>query len=350
MGVKGFLYMLKKQYTTVLLPSKPQNVEILLIDGNCILHEVVANFSHLMDPQISEIIKAIVNTFNDILSEYNSKFVYICLDGIPPLPKQLCQKRRRCNNFSLSAFLLPGTTIMNRIENILINYFQSDKVTIISTNIIGEGEQKLFQFLKKYEKIHQTSLPYVFITHDSDIIILSMMYIEACLNLPPHIIVIIPTFKFSVDISLLHSCFKKKDLLHRLLWACVLCGNDFFPPFYRIKHMKTLEIFTMLIKNKTLQHFQDFSIESICTCNNEDAESYVTLWRWFKNYFTTNSFTSVDPYLSENSPCTACISKVHEFPVELLQSSRKHNQITQISLENHLSYVLTEDHKTSSYF
>jgi hypothetical protein len=307
--------------------------DVLIVDGNCILHDVVSDYQHLISPDIEVVINAVVERFRKIILEHDVQTVFICLDGIPPLPKQLCQKRRRRENFSFSAYLLPGTFIMTRIEYELISIFQSDFVNILGTNLIGEGEQKMIQILKKKQNSS------ILITHDSDVIILVLIQMSY-MQKKKDLIVKIPSFDMIVDVWKLFEEFKKENLVERLLWACVICGNDFFPTLQQFKKLTTKEIFSLLIKYKNIHSFEDISSNKKCTCNHEDAKNYVALYKWFLTYFTNNDFVSTTPYTSEQSPCIACIlSVIDEQP-----------QLTNIcTQESHLAYVLSKEHNHSHY-
>lgn len=327
MGVKGFLYMIKTQYKTTLTQS--ENTDLLLIDGNCILHDVISNYTHLLSPNLNEIIGDIVRKFQNIINNQKECFVHICLDGVPPLPKQLCQKRRRQHNLSFSAFVLPGTDLMTKIERMLTNSFQCDYITIHNSNVLGEGEQKMIQILKKYPSKSATLLSY-----DSDIVILTLLQIK---NRETKTLVDVPSFNIIIDVQKLFLKMEEDNLIERLLWACILCGNDFFPPFRQFKDMTTTEIFTILKKQKTtLKKFEDLSFEDKCSCNNEDVELYLILWKWYEMYFKTNQFITTYPYISEETPCTYCIiHTVDKNEINFPKTLKK---------DDHLSYVLTDNH------
>jgi 5'-3' exonuclease len=329
MGVKGFLYMLKLNYKEALVKDLTKT-DILLIDGNCIIHEIISNYTHLISPNLEDIIANLLEKFESVIKKHLDKdVIHICLDGVPPMPKQLCQKRRRRDNFSISAFILPGTDIMNVIERELIRTFQCDFIYIMSSNNIGEGEQKMIQILKTIPSKSAT-----LVSHDSDVVILTLLQNRS------QTFVEIPSFNMIIDIDKLLNKLKEESLLERLLWACVLCGNDFFPQFRQFKKLSTIEIFNLLKKNVKLKSFKDLEFEHTCSCDKEDAKSFNSLWNWYKIYFTTNTFISTDPYISDESPCVYCIVNCED--EKLFTNS--------IDKSDHLSYVLTENHKNGFTF
>lgn len=327
MGVKGFLYMLKTKYKKTLVDS--EETDMVLIDGNCILHDVAAEYSHLINPNVEEMITAIVDKFHSLFVSMHTNLICVCLDGVPPLPKQLCQKRRREDNFSISSYLLPGTLLMQRIERALIRNFQCDYINVYSSTIVGEGEQKMIQILKKHPDKSVNLLSY-----DSDVIILSLLQIKSRGLVKT--LVTIPSFRMVVDVYLLYTILIRDKLFERLLWACVLCGNDFFPQFYMLKHMNTTGIFSFLKTHPMIKSFQDLNTENKCTCNfnKETAKTYVNLLNWYEEYFFTNKFISADPYTAVDSPCVNCILQI---------DNRKFIE-SFFDKKNHLSYVLSSNH------
>jgi XRN 5''-3'' exonuclease N-terminus. len=313
--------MIKTQYKTVLTVNK--NTDLLLIDGNCILHDVLSDYSHLITPDLNEIFSVVIETFEEIIRNHKKCRVYICLDGVPPLPKQLCQKRRRKDNLSISAFLLPGTNLMKQIETHITNSFQCDYININGANLIGEGEQKIIQILKKYPSKSATILSY-----DSDAIILSLILERKSLTL-----VEIPFFNMIVDVCKLFDTFVEEKLIDRLLWICTLCGNDFFPQFRQFKNLNTIEIFS-LFKSRSINSFEDLFFENKCSCDKEDAELYVTVYKWYEKYFNTNDSISTNPYESLETPCVFCI----------LKNKSRNPNFSFTKRDNHLSYVLSDSH------
>lgn len=328
MGVKGFLYMIKTCYVKTLVSNT--NTQLLLIDGNCILHEAVSDYTHQLDPTLKDILDSIIEKFKKTLADHVFNSVYICLDGVPPLPKQLCQKRRRMGNLYLSSLLLPGTKLMERIERTLVRFFQSDYVNIVSSNTIGEGEQKMIQILKRHPSDSVTLLSF-----DSDVVILSLLQIEdrQCQT----VFVKIPSFNITIDIKKLFVKFEEENLIRKLLWLCVLCGNDFFPRFIQFKDLTTREVFK-LVKVQNITSFTDLYIEDNCCCNNmNNAGRYVVLWKWFQQYFSTNDFISTDPYTSDETPCAYCVS-------QNLNCVRIFS--TNCNKDNHLEYVLSDTQRS----
>jgi hypothetical protein len=328
MGVRGFLYMIKTVYQSSIV--LPRDSDLLIIDGNCILHEVISEFMYLLNPELSQIVQSIVQRFKKIILDHKTESVIICFDGIPPLPKQLCQKRRRVDNFSISAFLLPKTRLTNTIESELIRYLKCDYVDIYSSHVAGEGEQKMIQILKKNPDKSVTLISY-----DSDVVILSLLQVSSRTS---NVFVEVPSFNITIDIHRLFGKLEATGMIENLLWACMLCGNDFFPTFRRFKNMSTTDIFT-IIKKGNLRDFEDLYFENKCSCGNENAQVYVSLFEWYKTYFSTNEFISADPYISEETPCVYCILKAGKG--KLVDFSYN------CSSEDHLKYVLTDRHKSN---
>lgn len=333
MGVKGYCYMLKCSFreTHCIIED---HYDILMIDGNCILHEVISDLKHEIDPSVKVVIDTITKKFKEILQRTKYDKIFIVLDGVPPIPKQFCQRVRRKNEMTIAAFLLPNTKLMNFIECLLVSNFQGSIVEIIGSRIDGEGEQKIFDVLKTYgsgprKKVHILSV-------DSDIIILSQIFIKIFDRFD--IFVETTMFALIFDIRKINVQMKNYNIYENrhLLLFCMLCGNDFFPRLTEILELKNIDVLRLVGTTE----FKIFSIlisGNVCTkkCSKQQIENYLNTWRWYYKYFTTNDFVSCKPYEYENSPCCLCLT---DKPFEDLNSYTE----DQPEKSNHLNYVLSE--------
>lgn len=341
MGVKGYLYNIKKNckksYTEGIILDE---IDVLLIDGNCILHQSLQEFDHIINPDIESIMKTTINNFENILGMFNKSNnfkIIIFFDGIPPIPKQFCQLKRRENSYSLNVLLLPNTKLMNRLEQIIISRFNSVYCFINGCTIKGEGEHKIFN--SSFFNFSDNS-KILIISFDSDVVILAQL-----LN-KKYIYVFVPTFDMTIDIEKLNNIFDQKGLINlsennfnRLYLFCVLCGNDFFPKIYDMKELNSLEIFKFLCKNSYVNSFNDISTLE-CTlggCIENHVKIYVELWTWYMEYFKYRKTISTIAYQLEDTPCCFCISKYLSSNKKISFDEYKNDK------DIHLNYVLTND-------
>ena len=145
-------------------------------------------------------IEKIINIINlfDI-----DKEVIVCFDGVAPLSKLKQQRERRFKTWIKSKItepskwntcnITPGTEFMKELNNSLkffsndyykINKDKKHKITILDSNINGEGEQKIFEYLRnKYPNNNELSinmdkinLKICIYGLDSDLIMLSLLH------------------------------------------------------------------------------------------------------------------------------------------------------------------------------
>ncbi len=318
MGVYGYLSWLRRNNRKCFLQHLEKKPELQIIDGNCLLHYYL----------IPDDLDKSIEYFIDAIKEYRKIFkkTIIVFDGIPPTPKQICQKKRRQNSsLSFHTFILPNTSEMNKIEKVLVENFQDDFCEFLSSNSIGEGEQKIFDIIKKnnYSNL-------VIYTSDSDVVILSQIFKIKW--------VFIFYNKEWIDIEKLFSIDK-----NILLILSIFQGNDFFPKiidtldwnldnlFYFVKKIKKNDDFFIFFKNCLEVITLDF-----CKFNCLNTDQYIHQIHWFINYFLSHKQIDIrDPYIETYSPCCFCILK-NISTIELKPQFKKIKQ----DYKNHLNFVL----------
>lgn len=337
MGVRGYTSFIKN---TLRLPDglPAYKNKILLIDGNCIIHFALSLETTIAFSNVESLSKSIITQTKNILAKFDGvSETILCFDGVSPLPKQYCQKKRREFRSSLSCKILPGTNEMNYIETEIVKYFQDSCFKIISSVIEGEGEHKLFLETKRRTFDNQTL---VYLTLDSDIIILAQIL---QIN-NPHLNIIVHSFGFNktliLDIKKLNERLKLTKV--ELMFLVLLCGNDFLPPL--ISRNKAKDNYLLLLKlrtenTKTIKCFFE-RLADVCfatKCNDmcDKVNNYCTVLLWLLEYFETNTITHVTPYSYDCSPCVHCILKTlnnNTFEVKKI-----------VDVEDQLYYVLPED-------
>ncbi len=399
MGCKNYLTLIKHVLMNNTCDKLPNQYDLLLIDGNCLIHSVMEVFGK--DYDIHDI-----NVFYDRMYRYFYDFIYIkhkpsynykviiTFDGVPPKPKQLTQKLRRIKSTNVSTLLIPGTKIMHKIENFITSKFSSDYVLIDSSQVAGEGEQKLMKYLKEYDKT-QKNKHILFCSLDSDVLILTKIFyynlsttdkITPRNNVTVHLY---SQFNYHFILNINKFIDKYHIFKNYLLFMTICFGNDFFPELSEIKKytkIKFLEDFILsniksctavttvtnvstaynndvAFKNNNDVTFNNFSIDfkaeirkfeifkdqpSKCSsaCNQKTIYKYLSTINWYYNYFLTNSTISCDGYDETSTPCVNCLlNYANTEKLERFVINHDYNKST----KDHLEYVLTDVLKKLDY-
>ncbi len=326
MGVRRFNNCVKNLIgTKAHIPLKQYSH--YFIDGNCCLYDVVRKYNDLNSEELkNEIIKKYETQL--IKYKFKSKNYHIVFDGVPPRPKFKTQEERR-RECSLMSLILPKTAVMRYIEEVLIAHFRDrENVFIYSSEIRGEGEQKIFNLLRQIPDRGDV----VVYSVDSDAIILGQIYQMQTGGRVD--VVIDPSdekYYMFVDIQKLNTLFfRNKTSKHqyidadKLLLFCCMCGNDFFPTNVDIGEGGQ----DCLYKRFTDHDIREWSRMTIpgrkCTLDCKDVDVFVNVYRWYVTYFTTNDLSlDVEPFVRDTTPCCVCISNqlaaVRDTPIALVE-------------------------------
>jgi 5'-3' exonuclease len=203
MGIPRFakwIFQNKKRQLTV--NHIPNNVNSLCFDVNGVIHgcaQIVYGYGEseneqrkqyietLSDEKLeNELFKVITDTLLRIIQRVNpKKFVVLAVDGVAPLAKINQQRMRRYRMSSGSPMrfdpncITPGTDFMFRLDSYLKDWIKAnlsllpEKVLYSNHLVPGEGEQKIFDYVRNYEISGYGS--HVIYGLDADLIILSLI-------------------------------------------------------------------------------------------------------------------------------------------------------------------------------
>ena len=213
MGVPKFFTWLIRNYKRSNFVFQKENIDIeiidwFLIDTNCLIHPIC--FKILAEEQNNKIkinFKSLQNKMMNAVIDYIEKLIeyvnpikgiYIAIDGPVCCAKMKQQRQRRFrsvhdknifdkikkkhgieipyywNNSAIS----PGTKFMEKLHNKIVNwsidYVAKNNIKIIysSSNVPGEGEHKLLDFIKKNK---QLDFSYVTYGLDADLVFLMLV-------------------------------------------------------------------------------------------------------------------------------------------------------------------------------
>jgi len=172
MGIPFYFVSLIKKHKGIVSKVRVKlEPDILAIDFNCLIHNYIDN----KNP-----VQSVVFALEKILAETCSprKFLYIAMDGIAPYAKIVQQRYRRFKkNTEVCEFdrnqISPGTPYMKELTEIIRTMFPHAIVSS-TTDQPGEGEHKIFQWLRTLKKEERRSICIYGL--DADLILLSMAH------------------------------------------------------------------------------------------------------------------------------------------------------------------------------
>lgn len=181
MGVPHFFKELYGKYPQIVFFKNNVLINNLYFDLNCLIHPCCARIIKKFQNQNINVnnlelamLHEVCNYIEHIISVVNPKnLVYISIDGPAPRAKMNQQRTRRFKNAKINKIkddinkqlgiensinwdtnaITPGTVFMNKLTNHLKYFFSCKKypmkVIISDSNVPGEGEHKIINFIKK---------------------------------------------------------------------------------------------------------------------------------------------------------------------------------------------------------
>jgi len=213
MGIPSyFAHVLKKYPHVIKRLSELPCINNLYLDCNGMIYDVVRQMQYKPENQEAyeaEMLQRICESIDAciaIMRPANS--VFIAFDGVAPVAKLNQQRERRYKSWYLgemeaqrrrklvtkveapkpawnTSAITPGTKFMNALHKKLTEYYAvtnandlpNPKITLSSSNEPGEGEHKLFEYIREHaaEHAHMTTVIYGL---DADLIMLCMSHLH----------------------------------------------------------------------------------------------------------------------------------------------------------------------------
>ena len=282
MGIPSYFSYIVKNHPEILKQIQEYQITIdnFYLDCNSIIYDVIhkIDFKVIKEPETDVIIK---NVFIKIEEYVNiikpTKNLFIAFDGVAPVAKLDQQRERRYKSlfqtkitrsiykntkpdpWNTSA-ITPGTIFMNKLNERVKSYFTDPKKynlqnLIISTSAnYGEGEHKIFDFIRKFPTQHDKDTTTVIYGLDADLIMLGINHIPVCNNIylfreTPEFIKSInselePNKEYMLDLPELAKNItlnmnngeklnteQQTNRLYDYIFMCFFLGNDFMPHF-----------------------------------------------------------------------------------------------------------------------
>lgn len=262
MGIPSYFSQVIKSYPSIVCNLKQHETHFhnLYMDCNSIIYDVVrtinTNDTSLMIQHVILKIDAYIKKINP------SNTVIIAFDGVAPFAKMNQQKTRRYKSSFMAKVdntewstsnITPGTKFMDELssamEKAFINTetkYKTRKMIVSGSNETGEGEHKIFKYIRENPDITQNAMIYGL---DSDLIMLAIFHRHLFKN--GYIFREAPEFMKSaiqvedsdepyvLDMGLLGDSIMKnmkcrspdKRRIYDYVFMCFLLGNDFLPHF-----------------------------------------------------------------------------------------------------------------------
>ena len=281
MGIPSYFSYIVKNHAKILKKIQPNIMKVnnLYLDCNSIIYDAVHNidFTKIVESDIDTIIKAVCNKIDEYIFQLQpDNNIFIAFDGVAPVAKLEQQRARRYkstyqNKISKGIFkdtkpdawnttaITPGTIFMNRLnQKIRIFYadpikYNVNRIILSSSDKAGEGEHKLFEFIRNYPEQHIDKNTVIY-GLDADLIMLCINHLPITNNLflfreTPHFIQSInselePNESYIIDIPELANIItldmnnnavlsteQQKNRIYDYIFLCFFLGNDFMPHF-----------------------------------------------------------------------------------------------------------------------
>jgi 5'-3' exoribonuclease 1 len=268
--VKNYPHIIKKYVKDIL------KVDNLYLDCNSIIYDTYAKLDadELTESIGITIIKLVILKIEEYISIIHpSKMVMIAFDGVAPVAKLEQQRCRRYkswyqNEMSRIIFkkekediwnttaITPGTKFMSQLNHNITEHFKKYRnisVIVSGSNKVGEGEHKLFTYIRANFKKHSNETTVIY-GLDADLIMLSINHLPLSPNIylfreTPHFIktidsslepnsnyfIDIPEFAKSLTLYLNNdkelTTEQQKNKIYDYIFLCFFLGNDFLPHF-----------------------------------------------------------------------------------------------------------------------
>jgi len=340
MGVPKFFAWLMRNYKKSKFIFQKEKVEIepidwFLIDTNCLIHPTC--FKILAEEQNSKtkinfkslenkMINAVIDYIENLIKYVNPiKGIYIAIDGPVCCAKMKQQRQRRFrsvhdknifdkikqkhgieipyywNNSAIS----PGTKFMEKLHNKIINWANDFNNNIIysSSNVPGEGEHKLLDFIKQNK---DSDMSYVTYGLDADLIFLMLV------TKSDKIYLLREAQQFDskapkdqlnfVSLKIMRECiyktFEEKTIsidknrvINDFIFICYFLGNDFLPHILSLDiNKKGIEYIIDKYSDTYLEQFNYIIGENTKTINQQFIKSFLEKLAYSEESILTENF------------------------------------------------------------
>lgn len=309
-------------------PSQSKSFN-LFIDANSIIYDSIKDIDFSNDTFEILIFQSVCNKIDSLIKLFkiNNELI-IAFDGVAPLAKLEQQRTRRYKNSFIKQLknetsswntsnITPGTLFMKKLmqhikQHYDNNIFNIKKINIFSSDEPGEGEHKIFQYIRNNRELFLKEFDTNTIIYglDADLIMLSLIHIPYFQNLylyretpefiksinssfdiNSHYLINIRTLKGQI-LNLYNKYYNKTQLYNKFhikildyILICFLLGNDFLP------HFPSLNIRTNGIDNILYAYCNTIKQNQTIITKNFTIDW--KLFRKFCNYLYENELNNI---------------------------------------------------------
>ena len=282
MGIPSYFSYIVKNHPAILkqIQDNMMNVDNFYLDCNSVIYDIIHNidFKTIKEDETDLIIKNVfvkIDEYVNIIKPTNNLF--IAFDGVAPVAKLDQQRERRYKSLFQSKIsrsiykgakpdpwntsaITPGTVFMGKLNEKVKAYYNDPqkyklKNIIISTSAnYGEGEHKIFDYIRRFPEQHNSETTTVIYGLDADLIMLGINHIPVCNNIylfreTPHFIQSVnselePNKEYMLDLPELAKNItldmnngeelnieQRTNRVYDYIFMCFFLGNDFMPHF-----------------------------------------------------------------------------------------------------------------------
>ena len=276
MGIPSYFSHIIRNYSNIIRAWKDftnRPFDILFMDCNSIIYDAVHSLPYdetQTDVYENTVIQHVITSIDTYIRTINpSTTIFVAFDGVAPFAKMEQQRTRRYRTAYIkhklsstdeqtwdTSAITPGTTFMVNLSKRVQYAFENMEQKYNVSNIIvsganepGEGEHKLFDYIRKYPNTKSNIALYGL---DSDLIMLSLFHLQYCNNIYvfreapeflKHLFPIDPDsptdMPYFLDMRVLSTSILNEMKctnydIHRIydyIFLCFFLGNDFLPHF-----------------------------------------------------------------------------------------------------------------------
>lgn len=284
MGIPSYFSYIVKNHSNIIkkLDKGTFPINNLYMDCNSIIYDSVrdTDFGSVDSTANMAIIKKVILKIEEYITLIcPDNCVYIAFDGVAPVAKLEQQRNRRYKTWYQNEIqrninkgtkktvwnttaITPGTEFMNDLNIEIYKHFNNpsilekfalNKVVVSTSNDPGEGEHKIFDYIRKNEKEHSDNCTIIY-GLDADLIMLSINHLPISNNIflfretPEFIKTIdsslLPNETYLLDIPELANIItlnmnngepltneQQRNKIYDYIFLCFFLGNDFLPHF-----------------------------------------------------------------------------------------------------------------------
>ena len=211
MGIPSYFSYIIRNHGVIVKKLKKlnKNIDHFYLDSNSIIYDALRKIEKEYSENDKEFQEKLYHLVCQKIDEYVSiikprKTLFVAFDGVAPVAKLSQQRDRRYKSYLLNEIknkfqkqpstwdktaITPGTSFMKYLSIFCKNYFlhkekeyNIDKIIISCSDEVGEGEHKIFHYIRTDEKTHKHANTIVY-GLDADLIMLSLNHLSIANNI-----------------------------------------------------------------------------------------------------------------------------------------------------------------------